>query len=137
MYKHIMNISNNEIKSFEYNIKVIARKIQKPYKITNTALIFRSKQGAGKDICFNWIGNNIIGSSYYINTEKTDYIFGRFNSNLETKILVVLNETKARDTHQIIENIKVGITADYNIIEHKGLKWGKAYKNTNNTQYIT
>ena len=133
MYKHIMNLSNNEIKSFEYVIKILARKIQKPYKLTNTGLIFRSKQGAGKDICFNWIGNNIIGSSYYFNTEKTDYIFGRFNSNLENKILVVMNETKAKDTHQIIENIKVGITADYNIIEHKGKT---AYKNTNNTQYI-
>ncbi len=44
-----------------------------------------------------------------------------------------MNENKGRDTNQIIDNIKVGITADQNIFEHKGKA---AYKNTNNTQNI-
>ena len=114
-------------------MKLFARKIQQPYNLTNTALVFNSSEGAGKDLYFNWFDNDIIGSEYYINTEKPEAIFGKFNSDIENKILVVMNEASGKDTFSINENIKCAITAIENGIEHKGMK---RYKNKNNIGYI-
>lgn len=131
--KHIKNLCNNDEKVFDYVIKYFARKLQRPYELTNTALIFKSNEGAGKDLFFNYLGNKIIGSDYYFNTEKPELLFGKFTSSLENKILIVVNETSGKDTFQINENIKCAITAEFNTIEHKGLK---PYKNTNHIGYI-
>ena len=60
--KHIKNLCNNSDDVFSYVIKFFARKVQQPYNLTNTALIFKSNEGAGKDIFFNWFGNKILGS---------------------------------------------------------------------------
>jgi hypothetical protein len=73
--------------------------------------------------------NNILGIDYYFNDESINLIFGKFNSEMENKILVVVNETSGKDTFNLNENIKAAITAKENIIEHKGLK---PYKNNNN-----
>ena len=131
--KHIKNLCNNDNKVFDYVIKYFARKLQRPYELTNTALIFKSNEGAGKDLFFNYLGNKIIGSDYYFNTEKPELLFGKFTSSLENKILIVVNETSGKDTFQINENIKCAITAEFNTIEHKGLK---PYKNTNHIGFI-
>ena len=131
--KHIKNLCNNDDDVFDYVIHFLARKLQKPYLLTNTALIFKSNEGAGKDLFFNWFGNKILGSEYYYNTEKPELLFGRFTTSLENKILIIVNETSGKDTFQIKENIKCAITAETNIIEHKGLK---PYKNTNHIGYI-
>ena len=132
MLKHIKNLCNNDDIVFNYFIKYIANLLQSPYKISKTAIILKSVQGCGKDTFFDWFGNNILGSKYYINTDKSELIFGRFNSCIENKILIVMNETNGKDTFSINENIKCAITAKENNIEHKG----KApYKNTNNIAY--
>lgn len=131
--KHIKNLCNNSNDVYDYVIKFLARKIQSPHILTNTALIFKSNEGAGKDMFFNWFGNKIIGTNYYYNTEKPELLFGKFTSALENKILIMVNETSGKDTFSINENIKCAITAENNIIEHKGLK---PYKNTNHISYI-
>ena len=131
--KHIRNLCNNEEDAFQYTFKTLARKLQQPHNLTNTALIFKSKEGAGKDLLFNYIGNKIIGSEYYCNTDKPELLFGKFNSCIENKILLIMNETSGKDTYQINENIKCAITAVTNTIEHKGMK---PYKNTNHIEYI-
>ena len=55
-------------------------------------------------------------------------MFGQFNSELENKILVVLNEPTGKDTAPFYETIKNAISRKTNKIEHKGLK---AYDNKN------
>ena len=130
---HIKHLCDNDDNATDYFIKTLARKLQQPYNLTNTALIFKSKEGAGKDLFFNWLGNKIIGSEYYFNTDKPELLFGKFNSVIENKILVIMNETSGKDTYSINENIKCAITAEINTIEHKGQK---PYKNANNIQYI-
>lgn len=131
--KHLKNLCNNSDDVYKYVIKFLARKLQKPNELTNTALIFKSSEGVGKDLFFNWFGSSILGKDYYINEEKTELIFGKFNSSIENKIIIVLNETSGKDTFQINENIKNAITRPINMIEHKGLK---PYENTNNIGYI-
>jgi hypothetical protein len=132
--KHLKTVMcNNDENVYNYIIKYFSNLLQHPNKKANTALIFKSIQGAGKDTILNWFGNNILGNEYYINTESADLIFGRFNSNISNKILVVLNEASGKDTYTINEKIKNAITRDINEIECKGKE---TYKNTNNIGYI-
>lgn len=133
IYKHIGNLCNNNEKVIEYVIKTLAIKLQKPYQITNTAIIFKSVEGCGKDVFFNWFGNKILGSSYYYNTEKVDNLFGKFNCALENKILVIINETNGKETGTICDIIKGAITAETNKIEHKNFD---SFANKNHIEYI-
>jgi hypothetical protein len=133
VYKHLNNLCNNNSDVFNYVIKFLARKLKKPYKLTNTALIFRSKEGCGKDSFFNWFGNKILGRQYYLNEDKTELIFGRFNDSIENKIIVVINETSGQDTFKLINTIKNAITRIINKIEYKGMT---PYDNTNNIGFI-
>ena len=102
IYEHINNLCNNNKDVVDYFIKFLARKLQQPYKLTNTCLIFRSSEGCGKDTFFNWFGYSILGRNYYLNEDKIQLIFGRFNSCIENKILVIVNETSGRDTAEMI-----------------------------------
>ena len=132
--KHIKDIiCNNNNKIFNYFINFLANLIQHPYKKANTAIILKSIQGAGKDTIFEWFGRNILGEDYYLNTDKLELIFGKFNSKIENKILIVFNEVSGKDTFTINETIKNSITAKVNIVEHKG---AKPYENTNNIGYV-
>jgi hypothetical protein len=85
-----------------------------------TVEIFTSVQGVGKDLFFNWFGLDIIGETYYESTQKTELIFGRFNTVLKYIILMVINEVSGKDTFSISEN-KAHVTNAKNIIEHKGV----------------
>ena len=131
--KHVKNLCDNHNESINYFINVLARKLQEPHKLTQTSMIFKSKEGAGKDLFFNWFGNNIIGSEYYFNTEKAELLFGRFTSCTQNKILVIMNEANGKDMFAMKENIKTAITNEKNKIERKGME---AYENTNHIQLI-
>ena len=75
---HIKNIvcDNNE-DMFIYFMKWLARMIKKPYdNNSKTAFCLKGIEGCGKDTIFNWFGNNILGSNYYLNENKMDLIFG-------------------------------------------------------------
>jgi len=129
--KHIVCDNNDDM--FNYFMKWLARMVQKPYdNDSKTAFCLKGVEGCGKDTIFNWFGNNILGSEYYLNENKMDLIFGRFNSCVENKILIVLNETSGKDSYNLVESIKNSITRDELIIEHKGLK---PYKNKNYISY--
>lgn len=133
IYKHLFNICGKDEGAFKYVINFLARKLQKPYKLTNTALIFKSVEGCGKDTFFNWFGQNVLGKQYYFNEEKIDDMFGKFNSVLKNKILVIINETSGKDTKLIESSIKNAITREYNSIQCKGFD---PYDNLNNIGYV-
>lgn len=133
IYKHMDNLCGKNEAVLNYFIKFLGRKLQKPYKLTNSAMVFRSAEGCGKDSFFNWFGNKILGHQYYLNEDKTDLIFGRFNSCIDNKILVVINETSGKDTINIGNTIKNAITRPINQIEYKGMT---PYDNTNNIGFI-
>jgi Family of unknown function (DUF5906)/Primase C terminal 2 (PriCT-2) len=130
---HLKHLCNNDPAFIDYTIKVLARKVQEPHNITNTALIFKSEEGAGKGVFFDYLGNKILGEQYYFTTEKVDTLFGKFNSVLENKILVVIDETSGKDTFSLNENIKVAITRHTNNIERKNFD---PVKENNHIQYI-
>ena len=133
IYKHLFNLCGNDDKIFKYVLNVLSRKVKKPHLLTNTAILFKSNAGSGKDTFFNWFGNDIIGRDYYFNNSKSELLFGKFNSDLENKILCILNEVSYKETIEIVEELKDRITNPVNIIQHKGLK---TFTQTNHATYI-
>jgi hypothetical protein len=132
MMKHIKNICGNDDKVVKYVLDCFANMIQKPYDLTKTALLFKTIQGCGKDSLFDFIGNNIIGSKYYVVLTNVKLIFGDFNAVLENKILVVINESKSKTAFEYDDAIKDAITRKINLIVRKGKE---GYSNTNNVFY--
>ena len=129
MYKHIKNLCGNDEQCYDYFIKFLAQKVQKPTQITRTSIVLQSNEGCGKDTFLNWFGNSILGKKYYVNTESIDSIFGRFNGLIQDKVLIVINETSGKDTFQLSDKIKASITNELNTIEKKGYE---LFTNTNN-----
>jgi hypothetical protein len=121
IFQHLKKVlCNNDNECLSYVLNILSRKVKTPHNLTRASLVFRSEQGAGKDMFFDWFGNHILGNEYYTNTEKPDSIFGKFNKLIDKKILVVINEASAKDTFTINENIKSAITSSVNFVEGKG-----------------
>lgn len=93
----------------------LAHMIQKPGVIPETAILFKSKQGVGKNLFFEAIGNMILGEKYLLQTSSMDHVFGRFNAANE-RLLIIMDETKGSDSFKNDEKIKNQVTA-------KNVKW--------------
>ena len=133
LMKHIKNLCNNNEEVTNYFINCLSNIIQHPYKLTNTSILLKSIQGCGKDAFFDYFGKKILGSKYYSSQDSADLLFGKFNTEIENKLLVILNEASGKDTFTIDNKIKNAITRTINTIEGKGLK---PYNNTNNIFYV-
>lgn len=121
LMKHIKNIFVEDA-CVEFHLNQMASMLQYPTKPTQVCQLLKSKQGVGKDTLYDFYGNNIFGSKYYINTDNINLLFGKFNTEIENKILVVLNEAQGADTFKIDNIIKMAITRNTIDIEHKGCK---------------
>jgi len=120
IYKHIYNICGKDYKTVDYVLMWLSRKVKNPTQLTNTSLIFKSEEGAGKDTFFDWFGRKILGDEYYINTSQVDKLLGHFNKLLTRKILIVVNESSSEKNKELTEDIKNNITNPVNYIEPKG-----------------
>ena len=114
-------VCNNDDKMLQYMMSWLARMIQCPGNQNGrTACILKGIDGTGKDTIFKWFGEKILGKDYYLNEDKVELLFGKFNGCLENKILVTINETNSRATKDIMDGIKKSITREFNTIDRKG-----------------
>ena len=120
---HIFNIlsrGNNEY--YQYIISWLARIIQKPHEKNGVALVFKSKQGSGKGIIVDFVGNCILGPKYYVQIKDVEKLVGRFNSNMENKLLTHLDEAQNFGGSRRINNFMKSILTQTQInIEKKGI----------------
>jgi len=133
IFTHLFNLCGCDMNVFNYVNKWISRKLKNPNILSNTALIFKSVEGCGKDTFFNWLGDTIIGSDMYSNESELDVYLGKFNSILENKVLCVLNEVEGKSAFEKSGKIKDIITRPINTIEIKGLE---RFENTNNIGWV-
>ena len=123
--QHINYLSGGkDAKQEEYLLKWLSHRVKFPGVMPKVALIFKSIQGVGKDMFFEWFGNDIIGSEYYTNTDDYDKILGRFNGGLDKLLLLCLNESSFGDTNKYENALKTLIT-------DKKRKGEKKYKDEN------
>ena len=107
---HIKLLCNNDEKIFEFVEKWLACLVQKPAFKNNVALLFKSKQGMGKDLFYTML-ERMIGSKYCGNTSRPERdIFGDFNSFLHNKLLVVMNEFSGAIGYKYSDKLKDLIT---------------------------
>lgn len=117
---HMSIMVNHHKESLEYFTAWLAQIIQQPNKLSGTALVFKSKQGAGKNIFIDWFGKEILGKKYYYTTADIETLVGKFAPGFKNKLLVNLDETSGKDTFQNSEKIKNKITCDTTEYEQKG-----------------
>jgi hypothetical protein len=119
--EHIRLLANKDDKVYEFLIKWLAFFFQKPGEKNNIALLFKSKQGIGKDLTYTML-ETMIGDFFCGNVENAkDYVFAPFNSLLYNKLLLVLNEFKGGNGFTYDGRIKDMITRKYEPIMKKGV----------------
>tara|TARA_R110001632_G_scaffold9551_1_gene36555 strand:+ start:41 stop:2194 length:2154 start_codon:yes stop_codon:yes gene_type:complete len=109
--EHIYLLTNYENEASNYLIKFIAHLFQKPEELPQTALLFKSYQGVGKDLLIE-ILTSILGEEIAHRDGKMENIVGTFNKSLENKLIIQLNEVSGKDGHFNKEILKDIITAE-------------------------
>ena len=97
---HIKKIwCNGDAVSYEYTLDWMARVVQKPWKRTRVVLVLISKEGVGKGMVTDILGE-ILGQQCFLSESRKDNLFGQFNSSLSCKTLVVMNELLWAGSHE-------------------------------------
>lgn len=103
--RHVKEIiASDDENIYKYIISWVAYLIQNPGKKTKTCLILIGKHGVGKTI-FTDIISKLFGEYAHPNISDVDLIAGKFNTELENKILIVLNEFNIRD--KMVDKISI------------------------------
>lgn len=120
IFDHIKLLVNNDEKGFKYVLTWLAQLIQQPDVMEGVALIFKSEQGAGKNIFFDWFGRYVAGHKYYFSTSDPKMLFDRFAIGLKNKLLINYDETSGKDTFSNSDRLKFLITQPQITYEQKG-----------------
>ncbi len=123
---HLSLLVGHEEEAHHYLINYIADLIQNPYRLPAVALVFKSKQGLGKDLMINYI-EKIVGESLVYRTENMEEIYGNFNPAVKGKLVVQLNELEGKDGFAKKEKLKGSISAEHLNINEKNVKQFKIH----------
>src|SRR3954466_5105189 len=99
--------------------------MQKSEKLSQLILVLKSKlQQCEKNIITDFIGDKVLGRHLHYATLDLEKILGRFNSAIQARKLIVMNETgmSSGDWHRFNRHLKSLITEEMVTIERKGLK---------------
>lgn len=118
----IMNLVNHDKNGFDYVIQwvknIIIGLATKTYKRNETMLIFQSnEEGVGKNTFTNLLRK--ILDVYSCETADSNEVFAKFNSIVEDRLLVIIDEADITKDSQ--EKIKSFITSKTVNIEKKGI----------------
>ena len=109
IWKHFKYLSNHDKEVEEYLKNWLAHIVQYPGKKSNTAILLKGNEGAGKSVYAEMFLKHIIGQHRMTITSKLDMILG-LNAVNEGKLLTVLNEANGGDTHKSVNLLKDYIT---------------------------
>jgi hypothetical protein len=114
------NITDSDQALFVQTIAWLADVLQYPARRPQVALVLRGEEkGTGKSTVAD-IMESILGK-YYFKTSAADQIFGRFNSQLLNKLLIVGEEFMWGGNRDISGKIKDLITSSKIAVEAKGV----------------
>lgn len=108
---------------FNYILNLFAHIVQKPNVKTRTAVVLKSKQGAGKSSVVEFMGKHVLGQRYYNYSKGVMELFDRFNSDMENKLITLVDETKTSEKtkDQIQTDLNAVITRTVMKVEYKGI----------------
>jgi hypothetical protein len=126
VFRHIKKIfCSGDQECYHYMVKWMAHLVQKPTDKVPVGIILQSEQGAGKDLFFKWFIDYVLGEKIALTTQYIEAVVGRFNSLMENKMLVVVNEITSNGKnpkYQTYEIMKSLISEKKQKIERKGLE---------------
>lgn len=105
----------------EYFHRFMADIFQNPAKKPPVAICIKSKEGVGKNVLLDAIGN-MLGNTHYITSSKPDDFFGCHAEGFKGKLLINLNEAEGGKTFDYEGNIKSFITEDTITINPKNVR---------------
>src|SRR5437764_12463739 len=93
-------------------------------KKPGTISVLHSLLSCEKNILIDFIGKKVFGPELFYGTSDLRKILGQFNSAIQARKLIVMNETgmSSGDWHKFNDHLKSLITEDYVTIERKGLE---------------
>jgi hypothetical protein len=131
---HILEVlaDNNET-YYKYIISWLAQIIQKPWKKTEIALLFKGQEGDGKSCVAEFIRTRVIGWEMSLVSCGLEKITQRFNSCILNKLFCELSElaVASDDYNKSFDNMKVLITDPMITIEQKGIEPFNIQSHTN------
>ena len=112
-------IASGDADLFNYIVYWMAHLVQRPQELPETALVFRGREGIGKDTFIRPL-RDIVGSEHFLMLSSLNQITGRFSGHLSNALLVFCNESVWGGDKSAQGVLKSMITDEVQPIEHKG-----------------
>jgi len=125
-------LCNHHQDSIEYILNWLADIVQNPGKKCGTAVVLKSKQGAGKGTLIE-IMRKILGDYVGETSNPQQDVFGNHGNIHIGKLLVSLDEIGNSDTNKVLGRLKNIITSNKCIYNEKGIKQTEV---NNNCRFI-
>jgi len=116
-----LQLCGGEQKNFDYFYKFIAQMFQEPNKRIPVAFIIKGKQGTGKNVGLEAIGN-VLGRNHYKSSCNPKDFFGDYAEGFVNQLLVNMNECEGKDTFDFEGKIKGFISEDQITLNQKYLR---------------
>lgn len=118
---HLSILVNHDEKGLDYTLKWFADLVQSPGLLNGIALVFKSSQGAGKNLFLEFF-HAILGKElYYETANPVQDLWGRFSLGRKNRLLINIDETSGKDTYPHAEQIKNMLTSPNYNYEQKGV----------------
>ena len=118
---HIKTVfANNDMVVFNYINNYFAHILQKPHIKTGVVLNIKGDHGCGKTSPFQMLSKWVIGNVGYVKINDIKKATGKFNSIMQSKLLVLFEEAINISDKKDVNMLKDMITSDKMNIEYKG-----------------
>ncbi len=119
---HLRILVKHDESHLDWLLDYLAHILHRPEEKPGIAIVFMSKEGAGKNILLDWIGSEVFGRRYYFTSAKMKDFVGQFAIGTKNKLLISINETKGSATSKYMELLKSLITDVRDTVETKGVQ---------------
>lgn len=117
--EHIKSICGYDDACYEYFLNYVAHIVQKPEQRTDVAIVMYGREGIGKNLILQLIGD-CIGSQYYGESSEPRDLFGQFATGMFRRIMFVYDESDKKDTSGFMNRLKTLVTGRKLRVELKG-----------------
>lgn len=119
--EHSRILVNHDEKSLWYLHCFLAQIAQCPGETVGTALLFKSEQGAGKNVFIEFLTKMFGEDICYETANPVQDLWSRFSLGRKNRLLINIDETSGKDTYQFAEQLKNMITSKTLNYEKKGI----------------
>ena len=117
--EHINSICGYDNQCYEYFLNYIAHIVQHPEQRNDVAVVMYGREGVGKNMILQLIGD-IIGSKYYGESSEPRDLFGQFATGMYRRLMFVYDESEKKDTAGFMNRLKTLVTGVKLRVELKG-----------------